>query len=103
MDRRDFLKTAAAASGIPASSQLPPSFGAPRIALPASERKTKHLVLVAFAGGVRTRETFGTPQNVSTLKAMADEGVLYTRARTSNLGHFGAALSIFTGIAEQHG
>ncbi len=72
-------------------------------ASPPSARKTKHVILVAFAGGVRTRETLGTPDNVPNLKAMADEGVVYTRARTSNLGHFGAALSIFTGISEARG
>ena len=65
--------------------------------------KTKRVILIAFAGGVRTRETFGTPANVPTLQAMADEGVLYTRMRTSNLGHFGAALSIFSGISEPRG
>jgi uncharacterized protein (DUF1501 family) len=98
MDRRAFLKTAAATGTVLAASRL---FSA-RAEL-AGERKTRHLVLVAFAGGVRTRETFGTPQNVPTLQALADEGVLYTRARTSNLGHFGAALAIFTGLAEQRG
>ena len=34
---------------------------------------------------------------------MADEGVAYMRARTSNLGHFGATLSLFTGISEARG
>ncbi len=86
-----------------AASRLIPARAAPALAASAAERKTRHLLLVAFAGGVRTRETFGTPQNVPTLQALADEGVLYTRARTSNLGHFGAALAIFTGVAEQRG
>ncbi|MFT4709207.1 MAG: hypothetical protein ACI9D0_000730 [Bacteroidia bacterium] len=72
-------------------------------AVPAKELKTKHLVLVAFAGGVRSRETFGTPANIPYLRAMADEGVLFNRTRTSNLGHFGAALSVFTGISEARG
>jgi hypothetical protein len=75
----------------------------PRAHALAPERKTKHVVLIAFAGGVRTRETFGTPANVPNLKALADEGVLYTRARSANLGHFGAALSMFTGISEARG
>jgi hypothetical protein len=66
-------------------------------------RKARHVVLIAFAGGVRTRETFGTPGNVPTLQTLADQGVLYTRARSSNLGHFGAAMSLFTGIAEPRG
>lgn len=99
IDRRDFLKGAA---GTAAALCLAPHARATPIAVPA-ERKTKHVVLVAFAGGVRSRDTFGTPQNVPTLKALADEGVLYPRAKTSNLGHFGAALSIFTGVSEQRG
>jgi len=68
-----------------------------------AERKTKRVVLVAFAGGVRTKETFGKPDNVPNLMRISERGVLYTRARSANLGHYGAALSIFTGIAEQRG
>jgi hypothetical protein len=75
---------------------------APLAAL-APKGKTRHVILVAFAGGVRTRETLGAPANVPVLKRMADEGVVYTRVRTSNLGHFGAALSMFTGISEARG
>ncbi len=75
--------------------------GATSPALP--ERKTKRVVLVAFAGGVRTKETFGKPDNVPNLMRISERGVLYTRARSANLGHYGAALSIFTGIAEQRG
>jgi hypothetical protein len=70
---------------------------------PAKEPKTKHLVLIAFAGGVRSRETFGSPANIPSLRAMADEGVLFNRTKTANLGHFGTALSIFTGISEARG
>lgn len=64
---------------------------------------TRHLVLIAFAGGVRSKETFGTPANVPNMVQMAEEGVLYPRTRSSNLGHFGAAMSIFTGISEPRG
>jgi len=112
LDRRAFLKSAAALSGATAACGLTPIVGpnawagplaTPRPAFGRADRKTRHVVLVAFAGGVRTRETFGTPENVPTLQAMADEGVLFPRARTSNLGHFGAALSLFTGISEARG
>lgn len=95
-DRRDFLKLAASAGVACAAAGGAQAATAP-------ERKTRHVIVVAFAGGVRTRETLGTPQNVPTLVQLANEGVLYTRARTSNLGHYGAALSIFTGVAEQRG
>ena len=98
--RREFLK---AAGGALASASVLSSLSRRAPPEPAPTRKTKHLVLIAFAGGVRTRETFGASENVPTLKAMAGEGVLYTRARTSNLGHFGAALSIFTGVSEPRG
>jgi hypothetical protein len=95
-DRRTFLLGASAgALALPAAARA--------TWLPTTERKTKHVVLVAFAGGVRTRETFGAPANIPTLEAMAKEGVLYKRVKSSNLGHFGAALSIFTGISEARG
>jgi hypothetical protein len=60
-------------------------------------------VVVAFAGGVRTRETLGAPDNVPNLMRIAEQGVLYARTRATNLGHFGATLSIFTGISEPRG
>lgn len=104
--RRQFLKVAAASAALGAGAwsglaDLARAKGAAFAAGPA--RKTKRVVLIAFAGGVRTRETFGADVNVPTLKAMAGEGVTYTRARTSNLGHFGAALSMFTGVSEPRG
>jgi len=95
-DRRAFVLGAAA------GALALPALGRGSL-LAAQERKTKHVVLVAFAGGVRTRETFGAPSNVPTLEALAKEGVLYKRVKSSNLGHFGAALSIFTGISEARG
>jgi len=61
------------------------------------------MIVVAMAGGVRTRETLGTPANVPNLLRIARQGVTYPRARASNLGHFGATLSIFTGISEARG
>jgi uncharacterized protein (DUF1501 family) len=102
-DRREFLKAAAAGAALGAG--LWNGLGSRAQARTSSgpAYKTKHVVLIAFAGGVRSRETFGTDTNVPTLKAMAAEGALYTRVRTSNLGHFGAALSIFTGVSEPRG
>ena len=95
-DRRQFMVGASlAALALPAAARASLS--------QASAHKTRHVVLVAFAGGVRTRETFGSPGNVPTLEALAKDGVLYKRVKSSNLGHFGAALSIFTGISEARG
>lgn len=94
-DRRDVLRAGALGTATALAS--------PVLARGGFQNKTKHVILVAFAGGVRTRETLGTPENVPNLKRMSDEGVTYPRARTSNLGHFGATLSLFTGISEARG
>ena len=99
IDRRQFLKTAVGTGAALGTAALANgAFAATPLA-----GKTQRVILIAFAGGVRSRETFGSPENVPTLRAMADEGVLYTRARTANLGHYGAALSIFTGVSEARG
>jgi len=104
LDRRTFLKGSAASAGTLVAgfglggALAPAAFGASGV-----DRKTKHVILIAFAGGVRSRETFGSPLNVPNLVQLAEEGVLYTRARTANLGHFGAAMSLFTGISEARG
>jgi hypothetical protein len=97
-DRRELLIGAAAGG-------LAWKLGPRGVAAPAqrAERKTRHVVLVAFAGGVRTRETLGSPGNVPVMVEMAEQGVLYKRVRSANLGHFGAALSMFTGISEARG
>ena len=89
LDRRTLLR---ASSLLGAGAALPSSLLASAMAPLVPERKTKRVVLVAFAGGVRTRETFGTPANVPTMRQMADEGVLYTDVATSNLGHFAATM-----------
>jgi hypothetical protein len=70
---------------------------------PSEGRRTKRVIVVAMAGGVRTRETLGSPSNVPNLMRVVDQGVVYPRTRATNLGHFGATLSIFTGIAEARG
>lgn len=98
LDRRSFLAggaLGAATFGLGAS---------PMAALRGVEkRKTKRVVVVAFAGGVRTRETFGTPGNIPNLVRIAERGVHFPRTRATNLGHFGATLSILTGISEARG
>jgi hypothetical protein len=100
--RRTFLARTLAGGAAAGATLLrgPSAFGA---LSRGAERKTQRVVFIAFAGGVRTRETFGMPENVPNMKAMAEEGVLYPRARTANLGHFGASLSLFTGISEARG
>ncbi len=100
--RRTFLAGSLAGGAVAGASLLrgPAAFGA--LVRPQA-RKTERVVFIAFAGGVRSRETFGMPDNVPNLKAMAAEGVLYPRARTANLGHYGASLSLFTGISEARG
>lgn len=99
--RRSLLKgTAGVIAGASLASAAP---GALAHSLTIPTRKTRHVILVAFAGGVRTKETLGAPANVPNLKRMADDGVVFPRTKTSNLGHFGAALSIFTGISEARG
>ena len=66
-------------------------------------RKTKRVVVLAMSGGVRTKETLESPANVPNLKRLADDGVVYSRTRAANLGHFGATLALFTGVAEAYG
>lgn len=98
LDRRTFLK--AGALGASVLGLAPLGAGAPRA---AQRHRTQRLIVVAMAGGVRTRETFGTPSSVPNLMRIAAQGVVYPRTRATNLGHFGATLSIFTGISEPRG
>jgi hypothetical protein len=100
--RREFLRRAALTGALGPS--LLGSLARGRDLAPlVPGRLTKHVVLIAFSGGVRTRETFGTPDNVPSLLSLAKEGVAFPRLKTSNLGHFGASMSIFTGISEPRG
>ena len=96
-NRREFLRVSGSAVGTmalaPTLSGLTTTKG----------MKTRHVVLIAFAGGVRSRDTIGTPQNVPNLMNLANEGVVYPNCNVANLGHYGATLSIFTGIPEAMG
>ena len=105
-DRRSVLRAAAAtgAFGGLASAAWPMGSLGSRAFMPlAPGLKTERVVLVVMAGGVRSRETFGSPNQIPNLVRMAGEGTLFTRLRTANLGHFGASMSIFTGISEARG
>jgi hypothetical protein len=101
LNRRDFLRTTGSLVG---AAALPgAAFGAVASSAFAPKYKTERIIVVAFAGGVRSRDTIGTPENVPNLMKIARSGVLFPNTRSSNLGHFGAALSIFTGTAEVQG
>jgi hypothetical protein len=100
LDRRGFLKaTGAAAAAV--------AFGGPLFSqdAPKASRKykTERVVLVAFAGGVRSRDTIGAPSNVPRLMDIAQKGVVMPRLKAANLGHFGATLSVLTGVDEPYG
>jgi hypothetical protein len=93
--RRELLKAGAL---LAAAGTLP----LPRLAAAMAAPKTRRVVLVVFGGGVRSRETVRS-DNTPNLRALADEGVLYPSAYAENVGHYGAAMSIFTGITENFG
>lgn len=98
--RRAFLRGSAASAGALA---LGPHALSGLGGLPTLGPKTEHVVLVAFAGGVRTKEVLGTPANVPNLMRIAQAGVAAPKVRCANVGHYGAALSIFTGNVEVMG
>jgi hypothetical protein len=93
----------AAASAVPghALASLLPS---PRPLSPflAGASLTQRVVLIVFGGGVRSRETIQS-ENTPNLMRIAKEGVLYPQTRVQNIGHYGAAVSIFTGVTESFG
>ena len=100
INRRNFLRTAGLSAGAAAVGS---SFQGLNARPFAPAYKTKHVVLIAFAGGVRSKETFGTPDNVPSLMRLAGGGVVLPNMSAQNLGHYGAALSIFTGNHEVFG
>ncbi len=99
VDRRQFLKTGALAAGalsLPLSAQQKKQ----KRNRNATNYTTKRVIIVAFAGGVRSKEVLETPENVPNLMKIAGAGIAFSNVRTANLGHYGAALSIFTGNTE---
>ncbi len=98
LTRRGFLKgSGVAILGLPLLSSLSP------FAFAKKKYETKRVVLVAFAGGVRSRETVETPANVPNLMRIAQQGVICPNVNVMNNGHFGATMSIFTGRTEYAG
>jgi len=96
--RRQFLQQSAAAS-------LALPFAKPGLlsGLFRPGLRTEHVVLVAFAGGVRQKEVLETQANVPNLMRLCSAGVTFPNVRANNNGHYGAALSIFTGSPEVMG
>src|SRR5690349_23248966 len=111
IDRRDFLKAAAAGAAgaaLAGNALAEGGMSAPRPARKGDAEDPKaakpgHFVLVAFAGGVRSRETVGTPSNIPNLMKIAEKGVVMPSVKVANVGHYGAALSICTGCTEYLG
>jgi len=111
IDRRDFLRAAAAGAAgaaLAGNAFAEGGMAAPRPGKSAEGGDPKgakpgHFVLVAFAGGVRSRETVGTPSNIPNLMKIAGNGVVMPSVKVTNVGHFGAALSICTGCTEYLG
>jgi hypothetical protein len=68
-----------------------------------SPYKTKHVVLLAFAGGVRAREVIGTTSAAPNLVKIGEKGCVLPNVKAANLGHYGAALAILTGCPEAQG
>jgi hypothetical protein len=110
MIRRDFLKVAGTgAAGFALAGSAFAEGGNPRQPQPMqpgeppADARTEHVILVAFAGGVRSKETLGTPANIPNLMKIAQGGVIMPSVRAANVGHYGAALSLFTGVVEVRG
>lgn len=95
-----------AGSASPSAPSLPAPWPviqplAPAAFLPGAPA-TRRVVLVVFGGGVRSRETIESG-NVPNLLRIAEQGVVYPATRVENVGHYGAAMSIFTGVTENFG
>ncbi len=107
--RRKFLKqtgmgvAAGLGAGATANAALLTTPSGQRVTSGPLGQKTKRVVVVAFAGGVRTQDVLGQPKNAPQLERIAAAGVTFPKVRAANVGHYGAALSIFTGFEERMG
>jgi Protein of unknown function (DUF1501) len=104
--RRELLRMAGLAGVSVASAAVlgraADAFAAPD-APKASPYKTKHVILLAFAGGVRAREVIGVNSAAPNLVKIGEKGCVMPNVKAANLGHYGAALAIFTGCPEAQG
>ncbi|HET6202623.1 MAG TPA: hypothetical protein VFI25_07450 [Planctomycetota bacterium] len=98
LPRREFLRLTGATIGAAAVAGTGVLSGAVPVAAP----KTRRVVLVAFAGGVRSREILD-PTIAPNLARLAAAGVVYPETVARNVGHYGAALSIYSGCVEVAG
>jgi hypothetical protein len=98
--RRSLLKAGVAAAG---AAALPSSLLSAFPAGGGTSFKTKRVLLVLFAGGVRSKDTIGTPANVPNLMRLAEKGTVFPNCGAANLGHYGASLAILTGVPEAMG
>ena len=100
--RRDFLRTSAlAGAGMAAGTVLGNATEA--FAKKSPGFKTKRVIIIGMAGAVRARDCIGTPANIPNILSIAQKGVVMSSVRAANLGHYGAALAIFTGCPENRG
>jgi len=103
LGRRSFLRTSALAGAGALAGATVLGRSAEALAGGKKTYKTKHVILVAFAGGVRARDCIGSPANITNMSAIAEKGVVLPSVRAANLGHYGAALALFTGCPEARG
>jgi hypothetical protein len=97
LSRRAFLQSSSAAL---AAGFLPESLLQGK---DPKKPRTQRVVLIAFAGGVRSKDVIGKPENVPNLMRIAQAGCVLPNMHAANVGHFGATLSLFTGNTEVMG
>lgn len=110
LTRRQLLKAGAAAASLAALAGrglggplAKAALAEPLLPAPGGALKTKHVLLVLFAGGVRSKDTIGTPTNVPNLMRLAERGAIFPNCGAANLGHYGSSLAILTGVPEYMG
>ncbi len=101
VSRRHFLRNAAAGG---AAVGLAAPLGAKSLlaAVDQPGPTDRYVVLIAMAGGVRSKETIHKPEHIPNIvKKILPNGVVFTNTATNGSGHFGSTYSIFTGASER--